>query len=134
MTDNPFLLATDWQVDWWHDTDGDTVRVRRSRVEQVADGLMARYYDDPAQLRNGLPVRVINLDTPERGDLLWAAARADVLAWLNAAGDRLMVTTWGTQGGFDRLLGDFWVAGDRDNTLTKHMLIDLDWQPYVEGQ
>lgn len=132
MADNPYLLATDWHVDWWHDTDGDTLRVRRSRTVQVADGLMAHYYDDPEQLPKGLPVRVINLDTPERGDPTWAQANADTVNWLTAASDKLMVATWGTQGGFDRLLGDFYVAGDRNNTLTQFMLL-AGWDPYVEG-
>lgn len=133
MSDNPYLLATDWQVDWWHDTDGDTVRARRSRTVQVADGLIARYYDDPDQLPKGLPIRVINLDTPERGDPRYAQELIDANSWLEEAGDRLMVSTWGTQGGFDRLLGDFWIDGDRNNTLTSHML-QLGYDPYVEGQ
>ena len=132
MTGNPYLLATDWHVDRWWDTDGDTVRVSRSRTVQVGDGLMARLYDDPAQLPLGLPVRVINLDTPERGNPDWPQACQDAADWLTAAGDDLMVSTWGTQGGFDRLLGDFWVAGDRNNTLTAHMLL-AGWLPYVEG-
>lgn len=133
MSDNPYLLATDWHVDSWHDTDGDTVRVTRSRTVQVADGLMAHYYDDPTQLPKGLPVRVINLDTPERGDPAWEQACQDAADWLVVNSDKLMLSTWGTQGGFDRLLGDFWVDGDRNDTLTRYML-ERGWPPYVEGQ
>lgn len=134
MTVAPYSAGTDWQATVHRVTDGDTIRVFRSRTVQLADGLAARIHDDPAQLPDGLPVRVINLNTPERGKPGWAQAGADARDWLAAAetGPGLMVTTWGTTGGFDRLLGDFWTAGDRADTLTQWMLRDRGWPPYIE--
>lgn len=128
---NPYDAGTDWHVSWWSDVDGDTVRILRWRDEQIADGLRGRFYDDPAWFPRGQSVRLINLDTPERGEDGWQQACDDLRAWLGAAGDALMVTTWGMAGGFDRLLGDFWVH-DRNNTASQHML-RIGWDPYVEG-
>jgi len=138
VTTNPYDAGTDWQVvgRTWK-VDGDTVRILRCRDVIVADGMRARIYDDPAWFPRGQAVRIVNLDTPEHGQPGWQQAGDELTAWLAAAGDDLMVTTWGMSGGFDRLLGDFWIAGDRNNTVTRWMLTEGNggngWLPYVRG-
>ncbi len=61
-------------------------------------------------------------------------AREDVAVWLLAHEGRLRIETW-PGGGFDRLLGDVYLAGDRSNTLSQFMLRDanhgLGWDAYV---
>lgn len=135
---NPYDAGTDWHVAATWKVDGDTVRILRQRDVTLADGMRATVYDDPEWFPHGQAVRAINLDTPERGDPGWEQARDELMAWLAAAGDRLMVTTWGSSGGFDRLLGDFWVFGNRTDTATAWMLRygngGAGWPPYVKGK
>jgi endonuclease YncB( thermonuclease family) len=138
--------GTDWQVTAVAKvTDGDTVRLFRRKVYEQgpypsSDGMRARqivyFEDDPEQSPNGVAIRLITLDTPERGQPGYAEAREDVARWLLAHEGRLRVETW-PGGGFDRLLGDVYVEGDRSNTLSQFMLRDanhgLGWDPYVAG-
>lgn len=138
--------GTDWAVvDVSRVVDGDTVRLFRRRVLEgpwmrSSDGLRARQAfcleDDPEQVRDGVAVRLINLDTPERGEPGHREARDDVATWLLAHDGRLRVETW-PGGGFDRLLGDIYMADDRGQTLSQHMLRDGNggqgWDPYVRG-
>lgn len=128
----PVPPGTDWHAHVVKVVDGDTVRVFRTRTVHLADGLLCHLEDDPATYPTGLPVRLINVDTPERGQPGHAEAAADLAVWLAGAGDELRVTTWGTTGGFDRLLGDLWY-GDRGNTASQYLLRDCGWKPYVDG-
>jgi endonuclease YncB( thermonuclease family) len=121
--------GTDWQIDRIvRVTDGDSLRVVRRR-RTLLDGLRIETTD--ADFINGVPIRLINLDTPERGHDDYLEARNDVVNWLGRH-PHLSITTW-PGGGFDRLLGDIWVTGDRSNTLSKWMLIERNWDPYVDG-
>jgi endonuclease YncB( thermonuclease family) len=138
--------GTDWQVTAVAKvTDGDSLRLFRRRVFEdscvpVADGLRlqqrACIEDDPEQSPNGVAIRLITLDTPERGQPGYAEAREDVATWLLAHEGRLRVETW-PGGGFDRLLGDVYVEGDRSDSLSQWMLRygnhGLGWDPYVAG-
>lgn len=124
-------IGTDWAVQHVvRVIDGDSVRVVRRRTSPIADGLDCDVYDtDP----DGVALRLITLDTPERGEPGYSEAAADVADWLHEYRDRLRVETW-PGGGFDRLLADIYVHGDRSNTLSQHMLRDRDWLPYVKGR
>lgn len=123
------LLGTDWAVQRVVKvTDGDTVRLARVRTEIVADGIWADFYDSTS-----VPIRLINLDTPERGQPGHTEATLDARTWLAHHAAELRVETW-PGGGFDRLLGDIYVAGDRGNTLTQWMLRERGWAPYVEAR
>jgi endonuclease YncB( thermonuclease family) len=126
--------GTDWTVERVvRVVDGDTVRLVRSRTTDLGDlELIARDRHD-----DGVSVRLVNLDTPERraGQLeQWGRARDDLAFWLCdlPRTPPLRVITY-PGGGFDRLLGDIYVEGDIGNTATQHMLRDRGWSPYMRG-
>jgi endonuclease YncB( thermonuclease family) len=129
--------GTDWAVERIVSvTDGDTVRLIRRRSFLLDSELSCDVYDRNPR---GVAVRLITLDTPERGAGRYLDARTDVVEWLTNPDwpvkfrADLRVETW-PGGGFDRLLGDLYVAGDRSNTLSQWMLRERGWQPYVRGK
>lgn len=105
-------------------TDGDTVRVIRSRIVDV-DGRRFYVTDvDP----HGVPIRLTWLDTPERGQLGWGTARADLITWIDehrAIG--LEVICYGSAG-WDRVLGDVRSAGE---SASQWMMQERGWLPYT---
>lgn len=135
-----------WQFRLASVTDGDTVRAHLSREEVVkakedpvvvVAGWVIRGVanratpviiesDDP----KGEPLRLVTLDTPEKGDEGYYDAQRDVILWLNEHFGRLEAETY-LSGGFDRLLADVYEVGNRSNTLSQHML-RIGWDPYVE--
>lgn len=128
--------GTHWTVDRVTKVvDGDTVRVHRSRKLAYLDGIeiLARDATPDGVIPYGVPVRLVNLDTPERGEAGYEQAREDLREWLMENLPVLRVITY-PGGGFDRLLGDIYVAGDIGNTATQHMLRDKGWPPYVRGK
>lgn len=151
--DYPTLLGgTNWRlVAVTKYIDGDTLRILRDRYVtadspeiSISDDLLLQSSvvtyvrdnpgSDPTDPMAGRSARLVYVDTPERGDTAnWARANADTKAWIEERAGNLMVTTYGTSGGFDRLLADIWVAGDRNNTLSKYLIIERGWPPYVKG-
>lgn len=115
--------------------DGDTVRIQRTRNLGYLDGIeiIARDATPDGVTPYGVSVRLINLDTPERGQPGYDQAREDLRNWLLINLPLLRVITY-PGGGFDRLLGDIYVAGDIGNTATQYMLRDRQWPPYVRGK
>ncbi len=127
--------GTDWAIDHVVSvTDGDTIRVIRSQVVGHTDDLVIAARD---RRRNGVAIRLVTLDTPERGEPGYTDAGDDVAVWLLAHQGRLRIETW-PGGGFDRLLGDVYVTGDRANTLSQWMLRHgrrgLGWDAYLEDR
>lgn len=123
----PAPAGTDWHIDRLVKvTDGDTVRVTRSRTLDVIDGIEISAHDT-----HGVAIRLVNLDTPERGQPGYLEARGDLVAWLMLWGDALRVITY-PGGGFDRLLGDIYVGNDPSHTATQYMLRDRGWPAYVD--
>jgi endonuclease YncB( thermonuclease family) len=88
--------------------DGDTVRLVRERHVEL-DGRRFLLVDDPEDPR-GVPVRLVWVDTPERGSARWYTAKGDLIGWVLDHLDGLEVVCY-ESGGFDRLLGDL-VAAD----------------------
>lgn len=109
-------------------TDGDTIRaVIETDPELVSP---ARTMTTKTRdLIKGEPLRLINLQTPERGEEGWREARAALSMWLARYVGQLRVATY-ESAGWDRLLGDVYVDGDRGNTATQYMLLN-GWEPYV---
>jgi endonuclease YncB( thermonuclease family) len=133
--------ATDWEVEGIvRVVDGDTVRIVRERTERI-DGLEQTTRDiadpDGDGRVDGVSVRLVNLDTPERGEPGYSAAKADLARWLEEHQATMRVRTYGATGGFDRVLGDFYVPGpdgvDLD-TASQWMIRERGWLPYVKGQ
>lgn len=140
----------DWAVLGHSVTDGDTIRVADvERLEPDGEerrvvGLVVQSFErirlDPVVFPKGRAVRLVILNTPERGKLqpgglpdgregTWAEARADLAEWLGRW-KRLRVETWEEPGNFGRWLGDVYVEGRRDLTASEHML-RLGWNSYI---
>lgn len=131
---------TDWEVEGVvRVVDGDTVRIIREQTE-VIDGLeqITRDVADPDNDGDvdGVSVRLVNLDTPERGEPGYSEAKADLASWLIAHAETMRVRTYGATGGFDRLLGDFYVPGPNGDidSASQWMMRERGWLPYVKGQ
>jgi len=106
-------------------TDGDTVRVIRSRPIEL-DGRRYLLTDrDPA----GEPIRLVWVDTPERGTHPgWEDARADLADWI-ASHQPLRVVCY-ESGGWDRLMGDLLDADG--NSASEWLMTVKGWPPYVK--
>ena len=118
--------ALDWHATLVSVTDGDTARLHLERPALVVAGfeVVLRSAGD-----KGTPIRLVTLDTPERGQPGYAEARWDLKLWAEEHEDELRVETY-ESAGWDRLLGDLYVAGDRGNTATQHLL-RLGWPIYT---
>lgn len=116
-------------------TDGDTVRLDYSYWREQRPGMAVEVHEsDPVGKDEGIPCRLVLLDTPERKDrAAWAKARLDALTWIGDHLDAgLEMEVWlDGRGGFGRPLVDIYVRGARDVTLSQHML-RLGWFPYIE--
>lgn len=133
------MIGTEWQVDRIDKvTDGDTVRVVRSRIEHMGD------HDFRITDVDSMPIRLVWVDTPERGDHPgWETARADLHAWIEEAGNlwldsdgqvrtpALRVITY-ESGGWDRMLGDLIDADG--NSASQYLMTVKGWPPYVKGK
>lgn len=104
-------------------TDGDTLRVVRSRLIDI-DG--RRFYVADADPR-GVAIRLTWLDTPERGELGWGAARDDLRGWVAAHSGAMYVVCYGS-GGWDRMLGD---VRSGDESASQWMMQERGWLPYT---
>ena len=103
--------------------DGDSLVCDLSRMldDDGQRQLLERRYD--------CRLRLVTVDTPERGETGWAQAREDTAAWLSVR-PRLQVETYGPDN-FGRLLADVYVQGDRSQTLSQYLMRDKGWLPYV---
>lgn len=112
-------------------TDGDTVRLLRSRPVEL-DGRHYLLADDGAAQPAGIPIRLVWVDTPERGDHPgWETARADLADWCNARAGLLRVVCY-ESAGWDRLLGDLIDVDGR--SASQHMMTVKGWPPYEAGR
>jgi endonuclease YncB( thermonuclease family) len=105
-------------------TDGDTLRAIRSRLLDV-DG--RKFWVTDAE-EKGVPVRLTWLDTPERGETGWGAARTDLLAWIDSHRKLgLEVIIYGSAG-WDRVLGDVRCG---DESASQWMMQERGWLPFT---
>lgn len=135
------LGGIEWEISAVHSvTDGDTLRLFRTRTENLDDYVAHTIFDRPDVFPRGISVRLINLDTPERGDALYLTAKYDVVNWMmEHALDDLKVMTW-SDGGFSRFLGDVYYIDSSGvyHSLTEWMLTKGNngqgWEPFVWGK
>ena len=127
------LTGTEWQVDRIDKvTDGDTVRLTRSRIEHMGD------HDFRITDVTSMPIRLVWVDTPEKGDHPgWERARADLTAWLTRYGyddngDPTMRVITYESAGWDRMLGDLLDADG--NSASQWLMTEGGWPPYVKGK
>jgi endonuclease YncB( thermonuclease family) len=115
--------GTEWAVDQVvRVTDGDTLRVRRSRPVEL-DGRTYKLGDNET---TGIPIRLVWVDTPERSDVRWGQARKDLTDWI-LAHQPLRVVCY-ESAGWDRLLGDLLDADG--NSASQWLMIEKGWPPY----
>ena len=125
------MTGTEWQVDRIDKvTDGDTVRLTRSRIEHMGD------HDFRITDVDSMPIRLVWVDTPEKGDHPgWETARADLTWWIEQRypnlNDPLRVITY-ESAGWDRMLGDLIDADG--NSASQWLMTERGWPPYVKGK
>ena len=128
------MTGTEWVV---HQlvkvTDGDTVRVVRRRDIEL-DG--HRYtLSDAAP--DGIPIRLVWVDTPERGKPGYNQARDDLKAWIDDrigpwvddGEERWLRVVCYESAGWDRLLGD--LIDTDGNSASQWLMIKKGWLPYA---
>jgi endonuclease YncB( thermonuclease family) len=111
----------DWEIDDVDRViDGDTCDLTVRRPIGELDGFRI-------EAAGVIRVRIVHLDTPEKGNLAAAQATADLSDWLHGWGvTPLRVTTQGKDA-FGRYLGDVYVAADRTQTASDHMVRERGW-------
>lgn len=116
--------ATTWHVDSVVTvTDGDTVRMIRSRIIDFDGRAYVLTDSDP----RGIPHRLVWVDTPERGDIRWNQARQDLRQWIDTHGP-LRAVVYGSAG-WDRLLVD--LLDVDGNSASQYMMAVKDWAAYT---
>lgn len=129
MSDGTQYPCTTWRVDAVISvTDGDTVRILRSR-ELHWDG--RDYILTDADDVHGVPHRLVWVDTPERGDHPgWENGRTDLAQWCSRALGLGPITAlvYGSAG-WDRLLVDLHDANGE--SCSEWMMQERGWPPYV---
>lgn len=122
------LAATPWKVlSLARVIDGDSVVLTRSRTIGVADGLRIDA-TDTAPVR----VRLVHIDTPERGEEGWSQARDDLTLWINTHAYRVggLVLHDAGRDAFGRVLGDLQTPDGDSASL--HMIRDRGWKTWME--
>jgi endonuclease YncB( thermonuclease family) len=105
--------------------DGDTVVLTRSREVGEADGLRITATDiNPARMR------LVHVDTPERGEVGWFDAKADLEKWVAANESAGLVLYTAGRDNFGRLLGDLKTIGGDSASL--YMIRDRGWLTWRE--
>lgn len=125
------MTGTEWRVESVVSvTDGDTVRLVRSKPVEL-DGRRYRLTDDEPK---GVPIRLVWVDTPERGDHPgWEQARQDLREWIaDHVGTRPLRVVCYESAGWDRLLGDLLDADG--NSASQWLMTVKGWPPYVNGR
>lgn len=110
--------------------DGDTCDLVRSTIQYLGDKPMYVTDIDPE------PIRLVWVDTPERGKDGWALGKAELTAWLERKLEigPLTVICYGSAG-WDRQLGDL-ISYDGESASQWLMIHGNDgkgWPPYVPG-
>jgi hypothetical protein len=127
------VTGTEWEVvSVAKITDGDTLRLIRRRLIDV-DG---RHYWLTDADPSGEAIRLVWVDTPERGDHPgWDQAKVDLSRWIDAAGlphprtpGPLRVVCY-ESGGWDRLMGDLLDADG--NSASQWLMTERGWPPYT---
>lgn len=110
-------------------TDGDTVRMTRSMRIEI-DGRHYKIIDDEPK---GFPIRLVWIDTPERGQDGYSQARDDLAQWITMSLDRGPLHVYCYEsGGWDRIMGD--LINSDGQSASQYMMIEKGWLPYVKGQ
>lgn len=119
------MLAGDWRVDEVVKVvDGDSIHVQMSTRPQLVTHNLAQVWMTAKPWK----LRLVHIDTPERGEDGWAEARSFVTQWLGARDGAVRCETLYPDN-FGRMLADVYEAGDRSKTLT-YALLTAGYEPY----
>jgi endonuclease YncB( thermonuclease family) len=126
--------GTTWDVDRIASvTDGDTIRVYRSRTTQLGDDWYRITDANPDGTPRSVSLRLAWVDTPERGKPGWKKAREDLVDWCESKGvpltdpGELRVVCY-ESAGWDRILADLTDANG--NSASQWLMTDRGWPPY----
>lgn len=127
------MTGTEWQIESVEKvTDGDTVRVIRSRIEHMGD------HDFRITDVNSMAIRLVWVDTPEKGTHPgWEKARRDLASWIYPFADPNVIrpgvrVICYESAGWDRMLGDLLDADG--NSASQWLMTERGWPPYVKGK
>jgi endonuclease YncB( thermonuclease family) len=121
--------GTEWDVEAVVSvTDGDTLRLIRSRVIEL-DGRRYRLTDEGA---DGVPIRLVWVNTPERGKEHYKAARYDLMAWAEHLSAGPLRVVCYESAGWDRLLGDLIDATGA--SASQWLMRERGWPAYEKGK
>lgn len=123
------MTGTEWRiVAMHHVVDGDTVHVIRSCGMQLGDD-----WFDVADIKPK-PIRLVWVDTPERGKPGYREATEDLEEWI-AHAESIRVICY-ESAGWDRTLGDLIDADG--NSASQYLMTQgnngAGWPAYVKGQ
>lgn len=117
----------DWLATVVKVIDGDSAKLQLTRGSKLAPGWSQVISSD-----GPVSIRLIIVDTPERGEAGWVVATGDTSDWLELHKYNLMCETLYLDN-FGRLLGDIYEGGNRGNTLSQYLL-KKGYPPYVKGR
>jgi endonuclease YncB( thermonuclease family) len=107
--------------------DGDTLKVIRSRIDFIGDHRFRIEDVDPVS------VRLVWVDTPERGQEGYREAAEDLSEWLDRAWLMGPVTVIIYESaGWDRLLGNL-IRADGESA-SQYLVMEQGWDIYEEGK
>jgi endonuclease YncB( thermonuclease family) len=119
------MTGTEWDVERVvRVVDGDTVRLIRQRRLELDGG---QYLLSDA-LSDGVPIRLVWVDTPERGQPGYHEARADLVKWAQLLGRHPLTVVCYESAGWDRLLGDLIDADG--HSASQWLMRERGWPPY----
>lgn len=101
--------------------DGDTVNLIRKRLAQLGDDW---FWLTDVEHKG---IRLVWVDTPERGEDGYAQADRDLDEWILARWGRLRIVVYGSAG-WDRLLGD--LLGPDGESASQYLMAVKGWPPY----
>lgn len=109
--------------------DGDTIRLVRCRRINL-DGRDYVIADAPTPRRpDGVSVRLVWVDTPERGDDRYREATQDLRRWVDEVATGPLHVVCYESAGWDRLLGDLRDASGV--SASQWLMADRGWPPYT---
>jgi endonuclease YncB( thermonuclease family) len=103
--------------------DGDTVHIIRSRDAQLGDDWFHIAEVKPKS------IRLVWVDTPERGQPGYREATADLIAWIQERGPARVICY--ESAGWDRLLGD--LIDNDGNSASQYLMTERGWPAYQKG-
>jgi endonuclease YncB( thermonuclease family) len=122
--------GTMWDVDRIERVgDGDTLRLYRSRLEQIGDHWYRITEVNPDGAPRTVSIRLVWVDTPERGKPGWHEARDDLVKWASTAALGPIRVICYESAGWDRILGD--LIDSAGQSASQWLMAACGWPAYA---